>query len=335
MPEEMSASDGKRAQFYDIIFEDNLTFDDINLRYVLSTPNSPAKRLHFNMGTKKVDFLSQDSYKNLGPKNLKEYHCEKIMVKMRDDFEIPMVIKYDKRFYSESSPWVLFTKGIQSDKLDTSWQRNDMAFMSRGVVCAYPLIRGSQYFDHDWLHAGVAERKLTHIMDFIDSAIFLKEKGLTQKLGVMGRGESGSLTALVSLFQEPYLFESAVVVNPITDLVSHLLHDIENRQAASTTLTALEHDQRHYDKLMEFGDPQSKIFYEAHKLISPYHMPIADSRAMNTDLMICVDEEFPYIYHARKLICKLRQIFHKDNSWIFYKEYRTNSLRPDEKYANQ
>ena len=47
-------------------------------------------------------------------KMLKEYHCEKISIKMRDDFEIPMVIKYDKRFYSEESPWVLFTNGSES-----------------------------------------------------------------------------------------------------------------------------------------------------------------------------------------------------------------------------
>lgn len=100
-PEEMSASDGKRAQFYDIRFENNLTFDEVNLRYVLETPNSPPKSLHFNMGTKRVNLLAHESYENLGPKNLKEYHCEKIMVKMRDGFEIPMVIKYDKRFYSE------------------------------------------------------------------------------------------------------------------------------------------------------------------------------------------------------------------------------------------
>jgi hypothetical protein len=51
-------------------------------------------------------------------KILKEYHCEKIDIKMRDNFEIPMVIKYDKRFYSEKSPWVLFTKGAQSSKSD-------------------------------------------------------------------------------------------------------------------------------------------------------------------------------------------------------------------------
>lgn len=119
---------------------------------------------------------------------------------MRDGYEIPMIIKYDKRYYHEDSPWILFTNGIQSGKGDTGWNVKDIAFMSRGLVCAYPLIRGTQYFDQDWLQAGIAERKLTHIMDMIDSAVFLKEKGLTSKLGIMGRGESGSLTALTSIF---------------------------------------------------------------------------------------------------------------------------------------
>jgi protease II len=82
----------------------------------------------------------------------------------------------------------------------TSWRRNDIALLSRGIVCAYPLLRGTNFFDKDWLMAGVAERKLTHIMDFIDSAIFLKTKGLTDRLAVHGAGESGSLTALTSIF---------------------------------------------------------------------------------------------------------------------------------------
>ena len=80
----------------------------------------------------------------------------------------------------------------------------------------------------------MVERKLTHISDFMDTAIFIKEKGLTDKLAVHGSGESGSLTALTTIFQEPYLFESAVVVNPIADLVQHLMVDIETRGKTST-----------------------------------------------------------------------------------------------------
>lgn len=66
---------------------------------------------------------------------------------MRDEFEIPVVIKYDKKYYSEDSPWIMFTRGIDSNKDDTNFNRNDLAIMSRGIVCAYPLIRGTNYFD--------------------------------------------------------------------------------------------------------------------------------------------------------------------------------------------
>ena len=36
-------------------------------------------------------------------------------------------------------------------------------------------------------------------MDFIDTAIFLKEKGIVEKLGIFGE-EGGSLTTLSSMF---------------------------------------------------------------------------------------------------------------------------------------
>jgi hypothetical protein len=37
-------------------------------------------------------------------------------------------------------------------------------------------------------------------MDFIDCGLFLKEKGLTDKLAIHGRNKSGALTALASIF---------------------------------------------------------------------------------------------------------------------------------------
>ena len=47
-------------------------------------------------------------------------------------------------------------------------------------------------------------------MDFIDSAIYLREKGLAPKLGALGLQESGSVTALAACFSEPLLFDCVV-----------------------------------------------------------------------------------------------------------------------------
>ena len=44
--------------------------------------------------------------------------CEKVEMEMRDGFKIPVVMVYDKRFYTEESSWILFTKGIDSRKED-------------------------------------------------------------------------------------------------------------------------------------------------------------------------------------------------------------------------
>ena len=70
---------------------------------------------------------------------------------------------------------------------------------------------GSRYFDDNWFYSGIGERKTSHITDFIDSAIYLKQKGLAPKIGALGLGESGSVTALSSVFAEPLLFDAAAV----------------------------------------------------------------------------------------------------------------------------
>ena len=117
----MSHSDGTRSPFYDISLEDNLTFQTGEVTYTMQTPTSPTRRLKFNMGTKKASLISEETYKNLPQKILKEFHCEQIQVPMRDGTDIPMIIKYDRRFYNEDSPWVMFTRGANSSKSDLTW----------------------------------------------------------------------------------------------------------------------------------------------------------------------------------------------------------------------
>lgn len=142
---------------------------------------------------------------------------------MRDGMEIPLVMTYDKLFFNEKSPWIMFTQGADSTKNDLQFDQNKISILNRGLCLCFPLIRGnttlyifnvctgSRYFDDNWFYSGASDRKQTHIFDFIDSAVFLKEKGLAPKIGAIGTGESGSLTTLASVFAEPLLFDAAVV----------------------------------------------------------------------------------------------------------------------------
>lgn len=38
----------------------------------------------------------------------------RINVPMRDGFEVPLVMSYDKTFFNEKSPWLMFTQGAIS-----------------------------------------------------------------------------------------------------------------------------------------------------------------------------------------------------------------------------
>lgn len=69
--------------------------------------------------------------------------------------------------------------------------------------------------------------------------------------------------------------------------------------------------------------------------MSPYHAGIIDPQRLHTDLYVCVDEENDYKYHARKLIAKLREVYHKENSHVFYKEFSRKALTEDEKVSSQ
>ena len=99
------------------------------------------------MATRKVsDILAEDHITNFRRDNLL---CEKVEMQMRDGVSIPCVMVYDQRFYTEESPWILFTKGIDSEKEDLALEPSRISLTDRGIVCAYPLVRGKSFKLHD------------------------------------------------------------------------------------------------------------------------------------------------------------------------------------------
>lgn len=92
-----------------------------------------------------------------------------------------------------------------------------------------------------------------------------------------------------------------------------------------------DHEEYKLSKLHEFGDPQIKEFFQMQRLISPYHMPMIEEKGMVANLLVSVDKDFRLAYHSRKLVCKLRSLLHKDNSWVYYDEFKPE----DDAFAKQ
>ena len=53
----------------------------------------------------------------------------RITVRMRDGFELPLVMAYDKQHFNEKSPWIMFTKGSVSNKADLQFDNNKISLM--------------------------------------------------------------------------------------------------------------------------------------------------------------------------------------------------------------
>lgn len=107
------------------------------------------------MATKRTEFIHQDSVKNF-PKNLV---CEKIEVTARDGTQIPVVMVYDHRFYSDESQWLILHRGSFAEKEDLAFKPERLSLTDRGIVLAFPMVRGTRYFDDNWFLSGCGERK--------------------------------------------------------------------------------------------------------------------------------------------------------------------------------
>lgn len=72
----------------------------------------------------------------------KDLICEKVEVTARDGTQLPLVMVYDQRFYNEQSPWIMFSRGAIANKDDLAFQPERLSLTDRGIVLAFPMVRG-------------------------------------------------------------------------------------------------------------------------------------------------------------------------------------------------
>ena len=88
-------------------------------------------------------------------------------------------------------------------------------------------------------------------------------------------------------------------------------------------------------KLTEFGNISAdRAAYERVLRYSPYHLPlIIEENRPITDILVTVDQEWPYKYHARKLISKVREVSASDPMYAFYHEFPSQMYSDEQKTA--
>ena len=240
---------------YTVSIGENPEFNSRLLRFTYMSPVTPPSVFDFDMATRKRALRKRAEV--LGGYDPKRYTTERIHARARDGSRIPITLLYRKGLSRKGgNPLLLYGYGSYGITTEPSFSPDRFSLIDRGFVYAIAHIRGSADVSRYWYEDGKLTRKKNSFTDFIACAEYLVALGYTSRdrLAAMG-GSAGGLLMGAVLNLRPDLFRAAIAKVPFVDVINTMLD-------ATIPLTTEEYD--------EWGNPNTKKFYDYMKSYSPY-----------------------------------------------------------------
>ena len=161
--------------------------------------------------------------------------------------------------------------------------------LEAGVVFALPNIRGGGEFGAGWHDAARGKRRQVAFDDFISAAAWLCSRGTTtpKRLAIFGGSNSGLLVG-AAITQRPDLFQAAVCVAPLLDMVRY------------------ERFDRAHKWRVEYGTVDNLEDFLALLAYSPYHH-VNDNLNYPSMLFVTGDKDDRCDpAHVRKMVARLQ-----------------------------
>ena len=245
-----------KGETYSINMGYNPEFKTNLVRYHFTSLTIPFSVIEFNMESKESQILKKqevldDSYDE------NNYTSKRLWAKSRDGLRIPISIVYHKKTkLNLKTPILQYAYGSYGMTVDPSFSSNRLSLLDRGFVFAIIHVRGGEYLGRHWYESGKLLNKKNSFNDFIDSSIFLIDKGFTspKKLYAYG-GSAGGLLIGAVINMSPELYNGVIAAVPFVDVISTMMDD-------EIPLTTSEYD--------EWGNPKNKNYYKYILSYSPY-----------------------------------------------------------------
>lgn len=138
--------------------------------------------------------------------------CLRVHVKARDGFDLPVRLVYNKEYFGESAPAIIFTSGSGTTLASFAFKPWLATALDRGCTLVYPELRGTLTQDRNWLERGTLQNKLVHFMDLGDVGHFLRDQKLAKKVGAWGTQPSGAVSVASTMLYDPELFDAVVLI---------------------------------------------------------------------------------------------------------------------------
>lgn len=137
---------------------------------------------------------------------------EEVTVKGHDGVMIPMTLVYQKGLQKNGKHICLMDSyGAYGVSMTPSFSVRKNSLAVRGVVLAYPHVRGGSEKGQDWYKAGFKKTKPNTWKDFISCAEYLIKNGYTNAKQLAGTGTSaGGILISRAITERPDLFAAAI-----------------------------------------------------------------------------------------------------------------------------
>ena len=242
-------------ELYSLYFSWNKDWYSTFLRVAFSSFITPYSVIDIDLISGKQTLKKQDQV--LGGYDSEEYTVVRHWAPTSDGQKIPLSILYHRNLnLSEENNCILYGYGAYGDNYDPWFSSNIFSLIDRGLVFVRAHVRGSSYLGQQWYLNGRMMNKKNTFRDFISTAEYLIDEGITtpDNLAIYG-GSAGGLLIGAAINMRPDLFKAAVADVPFVDVINTMLDD-------SIPLTAIEFE--------EWGDPRDKEMYDYMLSYSPY-----------------------------------------------------------------
>ena len=227
--------DSKHQERYDAIAErignnnfvvSTLSPDADKALVVISGPDTPKTYYLWNHETQLATYLGS-AFQHLTPDNLAAPAMVKY--KARDGSPIRAYILLPRSFESgKAHPTVIFPHGGPQSRSRAEYDHFAQFMATRGYIVVMPNFRGSTGYGRDFEEAGYLQWGGLMQDDLTDAANFMISKGYSdpERMCIVGFSYGG-YAALMGAIKTPDLFQCAISMNGVTDLIDQIEYDMK------------------------------------------------------------------------------------------------------------
>ena len=239
-----------------------------------------------------------------------QYTHSEVCLTSRDGTRVPMhLIGRSEVLARKNNPTIVTAYGGFGTAMSPRFSVLAAILIEQGCLFAIPCIRGGSEFGAEW-HRGAKRRNRQNAFDdFLMSAEWLIESGMTapHRLAIFGGSNAGLLVA-VALTQRPELFCAVLCIAPLLDMLRYHLFDSA------------------YMWKEEFGTAEDPKDFAALLAYSPYHR-LLNGTAYPATMIVSGDADRNCnSLHARKMTARLQAANSSGNPIILdYNHFRGHS----------